>query len=283
LKYLKKELSKILSQEDLANIYSSYDIIGDIAIIRLTETSRPHSKAIAQAIMNVYKNVKSVFAQTSPVSGDYRVRKLEFIAGENKTCTIHKESECVFSVDLEKCYFSPRLFFERKRIAEQVKSGEIVVNMFSGVGCFSIIIGKHSNVEKIYSIDINPVAVQIMRENIRMNRLFEKVVPILGDAKDVIEKRLRRVADRVLMPLPEKAYEYLPYALSALKETGGWIHYYDFEHARKNENPIEKTKKKVSGKLEALNAEFKILFGRVVRSTGPNWHQIVLDIEAKMN
>ncbi|MEM1589987.1 MAG: class I SAM-dependent methyltransferase family protein, partial [Candidatus Bathyarchaeia archaeon] len=249
-----------------------------IAIIRLAENSRKHCKLIAETIMKVHKNVKVVLAQTSPVHGDFRLRKLEHLAGENRTKTVHREFGCFFSVDLKNCYFSPRLSFERMRIASLVRNGETVVNMFAGVGCFSIVIAKHSKAKKIYSIDINPAAVQFMRENIKLNSVLGKVVPIEGDAKSIIMERLRGVADRVLMPLPEKAFEYLPYALLALKNGSGWIHYYDFEHAKKNENPIEKVKAKVTAELERLKVEFEIPFSRIVRSTGPNWYQIVLDI-----
>jgi tRNA G37 N-methylase Trm5 len=81
------------------------------------------------------------------------------------------------------------------------------------------------------------------------------------------------------MPLPEKALEYLPYALLALRESGGWIHYYDFEHATKTENAVEKVKLKVADRLSSLNVNFEFLYGRIVRATGPNWHQVVLDIK----
>lgn len=275
---LKTLLSETLPQEELANIYNSYDIVGDIAIIRLTETSRKYSKIIAKTVMAVHKNVRTVLAQTSPVHGDFRLRKLEHLAGENKTATIHRESGCLFSVDLEKCYFSPRLFYERMRIAKLVKNGETILNMFAGVGCFSIVIAKHSKAEKIYSIDVNPVAVQFMKENVKLNRVYGKVIPVEGDAKDVIQKRLHGIADRVLMPLPEKALEYLPYAVLALKNGGGWIHYYGFEHAGKTENAMEKAKAKVAERLNRLDIDFETSFGRIVRATGPNWYQVVLDI-----
>jgi len=280
-RHLRQVLSEILSPEDLNDVYNSYDIVGDIAIIRLTETSQRYQQVIAEAIMSVHKNVKTVLAQTSPVCGDFRLRKLEYVAGENKITAVHKESGCLFSANVNECYFSPRLFYERMRVAKQVKNGEVLVNMFAGVGCFSIVIAKHSGAEKVYSIDINPAAIKGMQENVRLNRLYEKVIPILGDAKDVIEKRLCHVADRVLMPLPEKAFEYLPYALLALRKSGGWIHYYDFEHARKNENPLVKVKLKITEKLGSLGAVFGIPFARVVRTTGPNWHQVVLDIAIK--
>lgn len=278
-KRLKNHLSKFVSSEELAYIYDSYDVIGDIAIMRVTKDSKKHSRIIAETVMNVRKNVKTVLAQTSSVCGDFRLRKLDFIAGENKTATVHKEFGCLFSVDVGKCYFSPRLLYERMRIAKQVVNGEVVVNMFAGVGCFSIVIAKHSKAEKVYSIDVSSAAIQFMQENIRLNRIYRRVIPIKGDAKTVIEKRLRCTADRVLMPLPERAFEYLPYAVSAVKEAGGWIHYYDFEHAKKNENPVEKVKVKVAEKLQSLGVTFVIPFDRVVRTTGPNWHQVVLDIK----
>jgi len=278
-KRLRKILSDFLPFDELVYVTNSYDIVGDIAILRLTGRSRKHGQIIAKAITSIHKSVETVLAQTSPVRGDFRLRKLEYIAGENKTISVHKESECLFSINVEECYFSPRLLYERMRIAKQVEKDDVIVNMFAGVGCFSIIIAKHSNVEKVYSIDINQVAVQNMQENVRLNRMYKKVIPILGDAKDVIEKKLCHVADRVLMPLPRKAFEYLPYALLTLKKAGGWIHYYDFEHAKKNENPIEKVKLKVAEKLACLGVDFEIPFGRVIRTTGPNWHQIVLDIK----
>jgi len=237
-----------------------------------------NAQTAAKAIMSVHRNVKTVLLQASPVAGNLRLRRLTHVAGENKTSTVHKEYGCLFSVDVEKCYFSPRLSHERMRIAGIVKPNETVVNMFAGVGCFSIIIAKHANAAKVFSIDANPAAIQFMQENIRLNRVYNKVIPLLGDSKAIINNRLQRVADRVLMPLPEKALGYLPCALSALKASGGWIHYYGFEHAAKTESPAEKVKLKVAETLEPLGIDFEFSFVRVVRSTGPNWFQLAADI-----
>jgi tRNA (guanine37-N1)-methyltransferase len=228
--------------------------------------------------MSIHRGVKSVFVQAGPIFGDFRVRTLKLAAGENKTTTRYRESGCVFAVDVEKCYFSPRLLYERSRIAGLVKPGETVVNMFAGVGCFSIIIAKTVGQSKVFSIDVNPVAVEFMKENIRINRVFGKVVPLFGDSKEIIDTDLQCKADRVLMPLPEKAIEYLPYALCSLKKQDGWIHYYDFQHAVGNENPVEKTRLKVAEKLDSLGVDYTFAFSRVVRRTGPNWYQTVLDI-----
>ena len=259
-------------------MYKTYDIVGDIAIIRVPEQLEQYSRLIAQAVMDTHKEIKSVWQQVSSVSGDYRLRHLEFILGEETTETRYKEHGCVYKTDLRKAYFSPRLSYERLRISELPRKGETVLNMFAGVGCYSIAIAKHAEPRKVYSVDINPCAFQYLRENIRLNRVEKTVVAIQGDAKNVSENELQNVVDRVLMPLPERAYEYLDYALLALKPAGGWIHYYNFEYTKKNEDPVEKAEKKVLEKLRKLGTDVQVKFGRIVRPIGPRWYQVVLDI-----
>jgi len=278
---LKALLADTLSPEELKILYKSYDIVGDVAIIRVPEPLKRHSKIIAKGVMQSNKSIRTVLHQVAPVSGDLRLRKLKWIVGDRKTETLHKEYGCLFKIDLAKCYFSPRLSFERMRIAQLVQPNEVVVNMFAGVGCYSVIIARHAKAEKVYSIDINPVAVGYIEENARLNKVQDRVVPIEGDAKIIIEEKLQNVADRVLMPLPEKAYEYLDYAVHALKPTVGYVHYYDFEHATKNENPMEKVKAKLLEKLRKLDVDFEMPVSRVVRTTGPNWYQVVVDVKVK--
>jgi tRNA (guanine37-N1)-methyltransferase len=275
---LKEKLTSTLSHEALGKVCSSFDLVGDIAIIK-APSNPADAEAIAKQLMAIHKGVKTVLSQTSPIRGDHRVRELTLLAGENKTSAKYKEAGCVFAVDVEKCYFSPRLKHERLRIANLVSQNETIVNMFAGVGCFSVIIAKKVPQTKVYSIDINPTAYQFMQENIRINRVFGKVHPLLGDSQEIVQTQLQGVADRVLMLLPEKALEYLPAALSALKKTGGWIHYYDFQHAYENENPVERTEQKVSEKLNSLGVKYLYTCGRIIRSTGPNWYQTVLDIQ----
>jgi tRNA (guanine37-N1)-methyltransferase len=276
---LKDNLPINFPSEELKHTYNSFDIIGDIAILKVANDNAANAEAVARQIMAVHRSVKTVFWQTSPILGDFRVRELKLAAGEGRTTTRYKESGCVFAVDVEKCYFSPRLSHERARIARLVKNCETVVNMFAGVGCFSVIIAKNVPQTKVYSIDVNPVAFSYMEKNVRINRVYGKVTPLLGDSKDIIKAQLQGKADRVLMPLPEKALEYLPYAISALKPSGGWIHLYDFQHAAGDENPVDKTKLNVAQKLGSLGVGYSFVFSRVVRSTGPNWYQTALDIQ----
>lgn len=280
-KRLRETFAKLFPAAASMNVYSAFDIIGDIAIIKLPKSSTAKPENAAEAILARHGNVKTVFVQTSGVTGDYRLRSLKHVAGENRTLTVHRESGCCFAVDVESCYFSPRLLHERLHIAHLVQPEEVVVNMFAGVGCFSIIIARHSQAAKVFSIDVNPATVAFMAENIRRNRVYSKVVPVLGDAKAIIEARLQCCADRVLMPLPEKAFEYLPCAVSALKKSGGWIHVHTFEHALKTENAAEKVNQKVAETLGTLGVDFEVSHVRVVRSTGPNWFQLAADVHVK--
>ena len=276
---LKTVLADKLEQPQLKQLYKSYDIIGDIAVVRVPEQLQRYCKLIAQAIMNTHKEITSIWRQSSSVSGEYRLRNLQLIQGKKITETIYKEHGCTYKTDLQQTYFSPRLSYERLRISKMVQKRETIINMFSGVGCYSIAIAKHSQPKKVYSIDINPTAFKYLNENIRFNKTEKTIVPIQGDAKTIIENRLQKVADRVLMPLPELAYQYLDCALSALKPEGGWIHYYDFEYAKKDENPVKKVEAKISEKLQSTGTDFVFEFGRIVRPIGPRWYQVVIDVK----
>lgn len=274
-------LSEKIEKRILDKLYKSYDIIGKIAIIRLPKQLEEYSDLIAKAIMEIHREVKSVWKQSSSISGDYRLRDLEFIAGEKTTQTLYKEHGCIYKTDLRNVYFSPRLSFERFRIAKLVQKDEVILNMFSGVGCFSIAIAKHAKPKKIYSIDINPIAHKYQQENIRLNRVDNKIFPIQDDAKVVIEKKLNNFADRILMPLPEKAYDYLEYAILALKTDGGRVHYYDFEYAKKKKDLLQRVESKALKKIQPFCKKVHVEFSRFVRSIGPRWYQVVLDIDVQ--
>ncbi len=275
---LKESLKGILTSDELALLSSGFDMVGDIAILRIDARLASKKQVIASTLLQRNRTIKTVLGQSSPVSGEYRVRDLEHLAGEKKTVTTHREHGCVFEVDLSKVYFSPRLSTERLRIAQLVSAGEVVVNMFAGVGAFSIVIAKKTPVAKVFSIDVNPSAYELQVKNVGLNRVEGRVVPMLGDSGRIILSSLKGVADRVLMPLPEGAQRFLPDALIALKESGGAIHYYRHVHAAKGEDPIAKAVQEVDS---SLGSAFAVLGKRIVREIGPRWFEVVLDINPK--
>jgi tRNA (guanine37-N1)-methyltransferase len=275
---LKNILSNILSSDEVSQVYSAFDQIGDIVIIKIPNELMPKKKFIADTILAHVKSAKAVFAQVSPVRGDYRVRNLEFIAGENRTITEYKEHGCRFRVDVAKTYFSPRLSTERLRIANMVGEGETIVNMFAGVGTYSILMARMNKTCKVYSIDSNAVAAELCEANAKLNKVQDRVVSIHGDAGEVIKDKLAGQADRVLMPLPESAKEFVDSAVLALKKKGV-VHY--FIHIKADNKRTSKN----LGLQDAHKAFVKynhiVQQVRVVRGVGPRIYQIVADVLVK--
>jgi tRNA (guanine37-N1)-methyltransferase len=281
--YVKSARSIIEVLEDklpphlLACLPRSIDFIGDIAVLEIPEELEVYEQLIGEAIMKIFKRVRSVLVKSSGVTGIHRVRSYKVVAGSENTETIHKEYGCSYLLDPRKVYFSPRLSYEHYRVASQVVEGETVIDMFAGVGPFSILIAKlHRNVT-VYAIDINPDAVKYLEENIHMNKVEGKVIPILGDAGEVIRTKLRSIADRVIMNLPEKAVEYIDAACMALKPSGGVIHYYEFATGS---YALEKSRANL---IEAIGRTGRVvdavLSSRIMKEVAPYKWQVAVDVK----
>jgi tRNA (guanine37-N1)-methyltransferase len=271
---LKKALEDVLSVNESEELFSAFDQVGDIIIVRIPDSLLSKKKIIGEALLEQVKTAKSVFYQSSSVEGEFRTRKLEILAGEDKTETEYKEFGCRFIVDVEKAFFSPRLSTERDRIADLVQEGETVINMFGGVGMFSIIIAKRKNCT-VYNIDINPIAAKLCEKNIELNKLKGKVISINGDAAKIIEEQLRDKGDRVLMLLPERSDEFLNSAISSTKNKGV-IHYYSHIHADEKSNAAKLSEKHYS---DITPIKSKMLDSKIVRAVGPRYYQTVVDVK----
>jgi tRNA (guanine37-N1)-methyltransferase len=149
--------------------------------------------------------------------------------------------------------------------------------MFAGVGPFSILIAKKRENVRVYAIDVNPDAVDYLRRNVAVNRVEKKVMPVLGDARQVLRESFRGIADRVIMNLPERAIEYVGVACEAIKPKGGIMHYYEFTRAT---NPMETAKVRLIEAMKRTNRDIKkVLLTRIVRATAPFTWQVVVDAE----
>ena len=271
---LKKALENVLSEKESEDLFSAFDQIGDIIIVRIPDSLLSKKKIIGKTLLEQVKTAKSVFYQSSSVEGDFRTRDLEILAGVDKTETEYKEFGCRFIVDVEKAFFSPRLSTERDRIADLVQDGEIVINMFSGVGMFSIIAAKRKKCT-VYNIDINPIAAKLCEKNIELNKkLVGRVVSIHGDAAKIIEEQFRDQGDRVLMLLPERSDEFLNSAILATK-SNGIIHYYSHIHADEKSQAAKLSEKHY---LDTTPIKSKILNSKIVRAVGPRYYQTVVDV-----
>jgi tRNA (guanine37-N1)-methyltransferase len=259
----------------LASLPQALDVIGDIAVLEIPAELDPYKKAIGDAILKTHRNIKTVLAKAGAINGIYRTREYNHIAGENRTKTIHKEFGCQYHVDLAKAYFSPRLSHEHERVVSLVQSGETVVDLFAGVGPFSVLIGKRNPNVKVYAVDLNPDAVELLKVNVRVNKVENRVFPTLADAQEISSGKLRGVADRVIMNLPETAMDFVDAASLALKSEGGVVHFYAFMRAPKT---VKELKNEFSKAAEASGRKVDdFLVARSIRETAPYESQIVLD------
>lgn len=211
-----------LPDELRALLPTSLDVIGDIALIRLPEELRDHGRAIGVAILKACRSVHCVFADEG-VGGEFRIRRLRHLAGEDRTRTVHVEHGLRYAVDVSKAYFSPRLATERVRVTEKVKPGELVLDLFTGVGPFAIMIAKKREPAAVHAVDSNPAAFELLEENVRMNRAY-RVRPMLRDAREALDTVGK--VDRLILDLPQSSPNFYLDALKAVKN-GGTMHYYE--------------------------------------------------------
>ncbi len=142
---------------------SSFDTVGDIAILKLEEPLRPYQHAVGEALLKVSPNLRAVFLDHG-VKGEFRIRELEKIAGTGTSETVHRESGTMMLTDPSVVYFNPRLANERARVAALVRPGEVIIDMFAGVAPFGTVICRHARPQVVYSIDLNPACERFMRE-----------------------------------------------------------------------------------------------------------------------
>jgi tRNA (guanine37-N1)-methyltransferase len=239
---------------------ASFDVVGDIYLVKLEDELLPHARQIGEAILKAHKNAK-VVALDKGVKGELRTRDLEVIAGENRLATTHVEYGLKFQMDLGKVYFSPRLASERKRIADMVKPGETIIDMFAGVGPFSIMIAKRAKPDTIYAIDKNEFAIEYLNNNIKINKI-KNIKVFLGDARQESEKLPK--AHRVLMNLPHSSIDFLDAALKCAREQGV-IHLY----ALAGEDDLENTKALIPDVAEQNNRKAKVTNVQLVHTYSP--------------
>jgi tRNA (guanine37-N1)-methyltransferase len=223
---LKQALKNKLTKKELEHMPSSFDVVGSIAIIEIPPELKKKEKVIAETMIQLFKPVKTVVKKSGIHYGKYRRQRLEVIGGEKTKIAEYKESGVRIKVDLEKAYFSSRLGTERLRIAKLVKPKEKVLVMFSGVAPYPLVIAKNSKPEIIYAVEMNPVAHKFAEENVRLNKMKDKIKLYKGDVTEVVPA-LKEKFDRILMPMPKTSLTFLETAFKAAKK-GTIIHFYAF-------------------------------------------------------
>ncbi|MDR3062939.1 MAG: methyltransferase [Methanobrevibacter sp.] len=269
---LKEDLDGIICSNELDKIKKSFDIIGEIVILEIPDGFLKYKNEIAIATLKFTKR-KSVFMKKGAVSGVIRTRDLEFLCGENNPETIYKEHGIKLKLNVKTVYFSPRLGSERLRVSNQVTNNEKILDMFTGIGPFPILIAKNHDVN-ITAVDINKEAIKYLKENINLNKLKGKIYPKESDICEIAKKYNNENTkfNRIIMNLPGSAFKFLDLSFSLIEDEG-IIHYYEFG---KN---YEEGKKRLQNRAIKFNKEIEILSNRKVKSTSPGMWHLVFDVK----
>ena len=260
-----------LSNEEIENLRTSFDTIGDIVILEIPDNLQDKKQIIGDAALKFTKR-KAIYMKKSAIKGTTRVRDLEFLSGVDDSVTIHKEHGARLKLDVREVYFSPRLATERKRVMESVKDGEKILDMFCGIGPFPIVIARNKNVN-ITAVDINESAIRYLNENIKLNKLEGHIETYCGDIREV-SKSFNLKFDRIIMNLPGLAYTFLDVAVDLI-DNGGIINYYEFSDS------YEQGIKRLNEAASSAGKKVEILNTRKVKSISPDeWH-VAIDGEIK--
>ena len=253
---------------------SSYQIVGNIILIKLPNVKKlEQKKKIAQSLMTIFPYVKTV-CEIVAIKGELREPRVRVLAGDG-TETIHRESNILYRLDVSKIMFSKGNLFERQRLIKKIKEKETIIDMFAGIGYFSLGLAKFSTARRIISIEKNKIAYEYLKDNIKLNNI-KKVKPIRGDCRR-LAKDLKGKADRIIMGYLIDTEEYLPFALTMLKKKG-IIHFHDiYREDELWQKPVEE----ISNLVECFGYHYKVLEKRKVKSYAPKvWHAVI-DVEIR--
>lgn len=214
---------------------SGYHLVGYVALVRIRKGLMRYSKEIGEATLQYDKRIHSVAMRIGPTVGLKRSPNYMLVAGKESTTVIHTEGKVKYKLDPLVLTFSGGNKKERIRMGLITRPGETVLDMFACVGQFSLPMAIN-NARKVYAAEINPVAYDFLLENIKLNKVEQRVVPFLGDCR---EFQPDEKVDRVVMGYLHDTHQYLSYAINALKESGGIIHMHIAQLESNKENVVK--------------------------------------------
>ena len=231
---------------------AKYDVLGNIAIVKFSRWVKlSGKKKFALQFLKKNKNVRTVLEKVGKFKGRLRTQKTKFIAGDRTKEALYRENGCVFRLNVDTCYFSPRLASERKEIAEKVKKGEKILVLFGGVAPFAIVIAKLSKAKIIVSVELGRECYKYAELNVKLNKVSDRVEIVQGDVRKKL-KKIKEKFDRIVMPRPNLEDSFLDAVFPRIKK-GGIIYYYGFykeEEVRELKKLIVEEAKKAGRKIK---------------------------------
>lgn len=267
---VRQRLSSHLTPDQLSRLPQGYFRLGHVLVLDLP---LPHPE---QEVARAYAEVlgkRSVLGREGGIEGEFREPRMRLLWGDPNTETEHQEYGVRYRLDPARVMWSQGNLQERGRVSQWRVDGETIVDLFAGVGYWTLPLAVHGMAAKVVAIEKNPTAFHYLEENIQLNGAGDRVQALLGDCRDVAP---RDVADRVILGLLPDALPFLETALRALKPTGGWIHVHRVTSAKKSGDECED---EVGDAVERLHRSVRAIATRRIKSYGPRREHIVVDVE----
>lgn len=244
-----------------------WEKVGDVLVLRMPPQLLGRRAEVAQAYAEAV-GARAAVRETGRISGVHRTPEIEVLWGQD-TETVHFENGLYYKLDTARLMFSSGNIDEKLRMAALDCRGETVVDMFAGIGYWTLPFAVHARAAEVIACEINPVAHRYLVENIALNRVEDVVRPVLGDNRDLPGEGF---ADRVMMGYVRTTYQFLEKAF-ALVRPGGVIHYQDTF-------PLAVWPQEAMARLEraAGGRPVEVLYSREVKSYSPGVSHMVLDV-----
>ena len=305
---LRLRLKASIPDEKISLLPSGIQFISTVGILNLKADLYEYKNEICKATMELLPKTSAVWIRTGIISGKFRKPEgLEHVVGSTATEVIHNENNIRYKFDFTKIMFAKGNITERRYLPQLVKPEEIVIDMFAGIGYFSLGIAKYAKPKQIYSIELNPVSYKYLEENVRINKLDKIITTIQGNcAEETLNLSKQGIlADRIIMGVFPAPYKYLKAAMMVVKlnplsvnteietfleKTGNKPHYDVYNTLKEIPNTILHFEgvvmgrdftdfyQKVQEEIEPLGFDSSIVAVRFVKSFGPKMWHLVLDL-----
>lgn len=225
------ECLRLLGDEN--GVMVSFETVGHIAHLNLPTERLWAKDIIAKILLDKHKHIRTVVNKTKGVDNQFRTMDLELLGGEDNLVTVQHENGYSFKIDFRNVYWNSRLIQERERLSDSFIRGDIVVDMFAGVGPFAVYAGAKGCL--VFANDLNPIGTAYIDINASLNKLSNLIHSYNMDAREfarhvaglgIMDKAVTKYNDHLLNPdakihfvmnLPKDAIEFLDVFAGLLK------------------------------------------------------------------
>ncbi len=268
-------------QEHSDKLPNGFQELSKKKILKLRPEVEDYAQVIAQKVAELYPRSKSIWLRSGQIKGKFRKPTgLEHLWGEESPEVINKEHGIRYKFDFTKIMFAKGNVYERQLLPKRIPKGQVIVDMFAGIGYFTLGLAKKTKPEIIYSIEWNETAFKYLKENIKLNKVSNRVQPIFGDCKEIVKKLADDgvKADFVIMGLLPAPVDAIEPALNLAKKEGTVFVYEGVE-----EDDSTRLFDEFSEIAAKKDFDCKLIDRRLVKSFAPHRYHVVLEIQTKKN